>query len=404
MLPNPRPHQILPSTMIRSSKVSFVLLAAALTTSLSLGQSVNILAQQDSSIYEESTNASGVGQWGFSGTNNQGNERRYMIQFDVAAVVPAGATIANARLELHVAQFPPSASSSNYGAHRLQTSWGEGSSNGFGQGAPASAGDATWQHTFFPGTTWTTSGGDFTPAASASAPMNFVGMHSMSSSGLASDVQDFLDNPANNFGWMILAASGSNRTARGFAAREFGVAPQRPVLVVDYTMPVTFTPFCDPANNNSTGAPAVMTANFGSGVGSDLHLDVSGGPLPLSDGSRMLGYILVGNLDSSPGISISDGQLCLLGMPGAAFGRYNVFGTPRNSIGLFDAGGNLENLVGTGGVSGYGFDVPSAIEIAGSPPTTIMSGDTYHFQCWYRDTLAGAGHSNFSSGASVTFP
>ncbi|MDF1838444.1 MAG: hypothetical protein P1V35_11280, partial [Planctomycetota bacterium] len=114
-------------------------------------------------------------------------------------------------------------------------------------------------------------------------------------------------------------------------------------------------------------------------------------------------YFLVGNMDATPGITLSDGQFCLVGVPGASFGRYNVSGTTRNSIGLFDAAGNLENFVGTGGVSGFGFDVPSAIEIAGFPPTTIMAGDTYHFQCWYRDTLAGSGHSNFSNGLSVTF-
>ncbi|MDF1838002.1 MAG: DNRLRE domain-containing protein [Planctomycetota bacterium] len=392
--------------MFQPTRIGLALLATALTASLSLGQTANILAQQDSSIYEDPTGmtASGVGQFGFTGTNNQGDERRYMIQFDVAGAIPAGSTITNARLELHVAQFPPSGVSANYGAHLMNVSWGEGPANGFGQGAPAQAGDATWIHRVFPGTNWTNAGGDFSAAASGSSAMNSVGMHSISSAGLISDVQGFLDTPVANFGWMILCDSGSNRTARGFAAREFSLVAQRPVLVVDYTIPTPVTVMCDPANVNSSGVPASLSGNFGSGVGSDLHLNVSGGPLPLADGSRMLGYLLVGNLNASPGIPVGDGQFCLVGIPGASFGRYNVFGTNRNSIGLFDAVGELENLVGTGGVSGYGFDVPSEVEIAGLPMTTIMSGDTYQFQCWYRDTLAGPGHSNFSSGISVVFP
>jgi len=164
-----------------------------------------------------------------------------------------------------------------------------------------------------------------------------------------------------------------------------------------------FTTFCDPANNNSTGAPAVLSGAFGSGFGSDFHMDVTGGPVPLGDGTRMLGYYLVGNLDATPGVAISDGQFCLVGVAGASFGRYNVGGTDRFSLSLFDAAGNLENLVGTGGVTGYGFDVPSDVEVAGFAPTTIMAGDTYHFQCWYRDSLAGAGHSNFSNAISVAF-
>ncbi|MBL4769631.1 MAG: hypothetical protein JKY61_00425, partial [Planctomycetes bacterium] len=161
--------------------------------------------------------------------------------------------------------------------------------------------------------------------------------------------------------------------------------------------------FCDPANINSTGVPAVLVASFGSGVGSDLHLDVSGGPLPLADGSRMLGYFLVGNSNDSPGFLIGDGQFCLAGL-GGTFGRYNAAGTTRFSLGLFDSAGSLENLVGTGGMTGFGFDVPAEVELAGLAPTVITSGDTYYFQCWFRDSLAGSGHSNFTNGVAVTFP
>jgi hypothetical protein len=391
--------------MLSTTQLAVAFAAAFLVAPFASAQTVSLPAQQDSSIYEDGTGsaASGVGEWGFTGGTRTGDIRRYFIQFDVASALPSGSTVTNARLELHVAQFPPGATSSNYGAHRVPVAWGEGPSDGFGQGAPAQAGDATWLHTFFPGTFWSNAGGDFAPTASGSAPMNSVGMHSISSAGLASDVQDFLDNPGSNFGWMIKSDSEANSTARGFAAREFSVTPQRPVLVIDYTTPSVFTPFCDPASNNSTGGPAVLAGAFGSGFGSDLHLDVSDGPLPLPDGSRMLGYFLVGNMNASPGIPVSDGNLCLVGIPGASFGRYNVAGTNRFSLGLFDASGNLENLVGTGGVSGFGFDVPSEIEIASFPPTTIMSGDTYHFQAWYRDTLAGSGNSNFSNGLSVAF-
>ncbi|MFT5058251.1 MAG: hypothetical protein ACI89E_001024 [Planctomycetota bacterium] len=391
--------------MLRTTQLAVAFAAACLAAPFASAQTVSLSAQQDSSIYENpaGSTASGVGEWGFTGGTRTGSIRRYFIQFDVAGAIPSGAMVTNARLELHVAQFPPGATSSNYGTHRVPTAWGEGPSDGFGQGAPAQTGDATWLHTFFPGTFWSNAGGDFAPAASGSSPMNSVGMHSISSTGLASDVQDFLDNPGSNFGWMIKSNSEANSTARGFAAREFSVASQRPVLVIDYTVPTVFSPFCDPASNNSTGGPAILTGAFGSGYGSDLHLDVTGGPLPLADGSRMLGYFLVGNMDASPGIPVSGGELCLVGIPGASFGRYNVAGTNRTSLGLFDASGNLQNLVGTGGVSGYGFDVPSEIEIAGFAPTTIMAGDTYHFQAWHRDTLAGSGVSNFSNGLSVTF-
>ncbi len=164
---------------------------------------------------------------------------------------------------------------------------------------------------------------------------------------------------------------------------------------------LTITTFCDPALNNSTGAPAVMTGTDGSGFESDLHLDVSGGPLPIGT-TRLLGYFLCGN-EATSGQAISDGLFCLVGTSTASFGRYNIGGTTQYSLGLFDANGDLQNMVGTGGTSGYGFDVPSTINIAGFPTATIMTGDTYHFQCWYRDSAAGAGHSNFSNGITVTW-
>ena len=390
--------------MLRHSKASFTFLAACLATTLATAQTVTLSAQQDSSIYESATGntASGVGEFGFTGGNRNGDIRRYFIQFDVAGAIPAGSTITAARLELDVVQLPPSAVSGPYDAHRATMPWGEGPADGFGQGAPAQTGDATWLHTYFPATFWATAGGDFSATVSASANMNSQIRHTLSAAGLILDVQDFLDFPGSNNGWLIKSRTESPNTARGFAAREFSLTGKRPTLVIDFTAPSAFQTFCDPANNNSSGGPAVLSGSFGSGVGSDLHLSVSGGPLPLADGSRMLGYFLVGNMNNAPGITLSDGQFCLVGL-GGSFGRYNVGGTDRNSVGFFDATGNLQNIVGTGGTSGFGFDVPSDIEIAGFAPTTIMAGDTYHFQCWHRDTASGSGHSNFSNGLTVAF-
>ncbi len=389
--------------MLSAIKPALALLAATLVTPAAFGQSTTLMAQQDSTIYEDATGslASGVGQFGFTGTNAQGAIRRFFIQFDIAGSIPAGATITSARLELDVVQLPPSYQSDTYGAHRALSPWGEGPADGFGSGAPAQAGDATWLHTFFPGTFWNNAGGDFAAVASGSTSMNSLSRHAIDSAGLAADVQDFLDNPGNNFGWLIKSVQETPRTARGFGAREFALIGKRPALIVNYTTSTSITSFCDPASNNSSGNPAVLTGSFGSGVGSDLHLDVSGGPLPFADGSRQLGYFLVGNL-AQPGTPVSDGLFCLIGS-GAQYGRYNVVGTTRSSASLFDAAGNLENMVGTGGTSGYGFDVPSEIYISGVGLGTITAGDTYHFQAWFRDTLSGSGRSNFTNGLSVNF-
>ncbi len=153
------------------------------------------------------------------------------------------------------------------------------------------------------------------------------------------------------------------------------------------------TPFCSPANSNSTGVPALLTGSNGSGVGSDLHLEITGG-VP-----GQLAYFLVGN-EATQGISVSNGQFCLAGTTTAQFFRFNVGGTDMNSIGGFNANGTMINAAGTS-TTGFGFDVPTTIP--SSPPTTIMAGQTWHFQGWYRDTPAGVGSSNFTNGLSVTF-
>ncbi len=153
------------------------------------------------------------------------------------------------------------------------------------------------------------------------------------------------------------------------------------------------TPFCNPNDPNSTGMSTNLIASFGSGTGSDLHLDSNQGP------NGQFGYFLVGTASSEPGIMLpnSQGRLCLAIGGGNSLGRYNVTGTQFNSLGLFNAAGELQNLASTSG-SGAGYDVPTTVPIAGSPQ--IMVGQTWHFQLWHREN---GGLSNFSNGLSISF-
>lgn len=151
--------------------------------------------------------------------------------------------------------------------------------------------------------------------------------------------------------------------------------------------------FCCPAQLTSSGSPTWLSGSFGSGVGSGLHLEVQGGP------TSEIGYFLVGN-EAQAGIPVSNGNFCLVGT-GGTFWRYSVAGGELNSVGRFDANGVLQNLVGTS-LTGTGYDVPSDKPTWGGIEP-ILSGQTWHFQFWHRDTPAGVGTSNFSNGLSVTF-
>ena len=154
-------------------------------------------------------------------------------------------------------------------------------------------------------------------------------------------------------------------------------------------------PFCQPARLNCLGRSTILTANWGSGVGSDLHLHATHGP------GGEFGYFLVSAGLSEVGIDLSQGRFCLLDGTNP-FGRYNVNGSSLNSIGAFSADGLVfQNLVGTGTSAGdTGFDVPLTVPVPGNPVTT---GGTWHFQLWHRDSCTGAGVSNFSNGLAVTF-
>jgi len=91
--------------------------------------------------------------------------------------------------------------------HKLLADWGEGTSQATGeegQGAPATPNDATWRHRFFDTIFWTNEGGDFSAVVSASQSVGPVGQYTWSSAQMVADVQSWLENPASNFGWLVL--------------------------------------------------------------------------------------------------------------------------------------------------------------------------------------------------------
>jgi len=279
--------------------------------------------------------------------------------------------------------------------HRMTQAWGEGNSNSNtpgGHGAPSQSGDATWLHTFYSSSFWTTPGGDFVPTPSGTFDINTYGRKQLSSPSMASDAQGWLDNPATNFGWVLKDQLENPSSAVAIGSREDTFPNSAPTLTIEYNPPSgTISTFCDPAQNNSTGFPTVLSGALGAPVGSGLHLEASSGP------PTQFGYFLVGTGIDQPGVALGSGFLCLSLQAPNVLGRYNVGGGALSSVGLFDAGGVLQNVVGTSTV-GSGFDVPTDLPLPGTP--TITAGSTWHFQLWHREN---AGDSNFSNGLSVTF-
>lgn len=166
-------------------------------------------------------------------------------------------------------------------------------------------------------------------------------------------------------------------------------------ICVEVTPSNVGTPFCDPAQTNTSGAAATLLGMRRlSAAGDLLHLEVLGGP------PGEFGFLIL-SAATAPSIPISQGNLCLSLAAPNQLGYYRS-GVETNSIGRFSPAGQWMNLAGNGnGTLGTGYILPDANPIPGQPP--IMAGSTWHFQVWYRDTPFGVGNSNMSTGLSVTF-
>ena len=138
------------------------------------------------------------------------------------------------------------------------------------------------------------------------------------------------------------------------------------------------TGYCT-ANNNSTGVTAQTVAN-GSIQLIDNNLTLISSRLPLNSfafylTSRTQGFI------QNPGGSA--GNLCLTG----AIGRYVGPGQIKNS----GATGSISLLL----------NLNSVPQPTGA--VAVVAGETWNFQCWYRDVVGSSATSNFSNGLSLTF-
>ncbi len=231
---------------------------------------VEITANKDNTLYESATGtlSNGAGSHLFVGRTGPTTDarRRGLVAFDIATNVPAGATITSVTLHLYMSRTNASAGARTITLHRTLADWGEGTSNDNGQeggGASATTGDATWIHRFYNTLFWATAGGDYSATTSASTSVDAIGDYTWSGSGLVTDVQAWLDTPANNFGWLILGDESTTTTTKRFETRETNSASERPRLSVSFDPPTGTGGCCA-----SSGACTITT---------ELGCSVSGG-------------------------------------------------------------------------------------------------------------------------------
>lgn len=224
-------------------------------------QTVILNAVKDNTIYSNLTNNSnGAGDNFTAGAIQSSPVRRGLLMFDLSTI-PSGATITAVSLRMVMNRTVSGAN--NVSLHRLNEDWGEGASNagagGDGNGTTAELGDATWICTFSNGaggctTSWTTAGGVYQAAASATTSVAGPAAYTWSSAQMITNVQGWLNTPATNFGWEIICAEGTPGSAKRFSSRTNPIVPDRPSLTVTYStiVPINLVYFKAQAQNAGT--------------------------------------------------------------------------------------------------------------------------------------------------------
>ena len=217
--------------------ISFITAVGFVAATPATANIITITPSKDNTLYEydpvEGDHSNGAGLHFFAGENAMGELRRGVLAFDIAGLIPPGSTITAVSLTMNMSMTP--AGPETVELHKLLADWGEGTSHapqGEGDGAPATPNDATWRHRFFDTIFWTTEGGDFSAAVSGTQSVDGTGPYTWSSIQMVADVQSWAQDPASNFGWLVLGNETTAATAKRFDTRE---SASPPMLTIQYT-------------------------------------------------------------------------------------------------------------------------------------------------------------------------
>ncbi len=244
------------STLKPLMNISLFILLCSISTELAAQQTIQLTASQDNTLYESADGSlsNGQGDYIFVGTTARGSQkRRALVQFSFSGELPDSAQLTAVSLNLFMSKTR--AASTPVSIHRLTQAWGEGSSNASGDegaGIAATNGDATWLHRRFDTELWQQAGGDFEATASATTDVIGNGLYTWTSSQLLADVQLWLADPAQNFGWIVLGDESQSTTAKRFNSRENSSDP--PTLILTYSTDETPTGNGDPTEQPTTEA------------------------------------------------------------------------------------------------------------------------------------------------------
>ncbi len=181
-----------------------------------------------------------------------------------------------------------------------------------------------------------------------------------------STVENVGDLNGDGLDEFAIGAFGFDPAPFGNAGRAAIHSPQAPIG----------TRYCNPAVVGSSGRPATISA-YGSTVIADECFSLTANALPIGT----FGYFFAGTAQNMvmPGGTI--GVVCVGGANVARFNSMDMV--------IRGPGGSIE---------------VDLLRIPGNPPRPVTPGESWHFQCWFRDSdSAGSATSNFTDAVRVTF-
>lgn len=338
---------------------------------------LTLTPDRDNSLYEDPTGAlsNGVGEFLYLGYTGNLELRRALVHFDLGAI-PAGATLLSASLGFFVDRAGRGPDTVDL--HRVNESWGEGTSlalGGGGRGTASTTGDATWIHRSFPNQPWIAPGGSFELLPSDSTMAPFFGAFSFSGPGLVSDLQAWVDGTRPNHGWVLRGTEFLPLSARRVGSRESQTPSRRPTLTITYASPVTAGVVltgtgCGPSGTtpftlDAVGLPSLGNAAF---------------QLTLRDGPALSGALLYLSTAVTPASPTPFGGGCSiwLDLPGATA----LLGTGLSPVGPLP--------LSASGALDLGVPIPAS-------PT--LNGQTFHLQALAPSPLAAASGGFFATNA-----
>lgn len=226
---------------MESSTARYLATLSLLLSLPATADEVTLTPVADVTLYEDTLGeiSNGAGSFFFVGTTDESppKKRRAIIKFDLAAAIPAFATITDVSLTLTQSRTVGNAVTVEL--RRCLETWGEGGTDSLGMegaGDPAVVGESTWIHRFYATANWNQSGGTFA-APSATLVVGTEGVYTFTATaGMIADLQSWLDDPASNHGWVMKVASELPRkTAKRFNSRSHVTGSTHPQLRVTFT-------------------------------------------------------------------------------------------------------------------------------------------------------------------------